>query len=164
MWVSAFSLGIILLALLFVAQRQSEPPHREALSTAWKQLQGLLIRLPLALLAAGFIAELLPQQKVIELVGAGSGFNGILVASLLGSILPGGPMVSFPLAIVLFDAGAGSAQMVALLTAWSVLAVHRILAFELSMIGLPFVARRLVVSLPLPIIAGLIAQWITSLD
>ncbi len=160
MLVSTSVLYLILMALLVWAQRQVIPPHREALSVAWNQLRALMIRLPLALVAAGFIAQLLPQEKVVEWLGADSGMGGIVIAGLLGSILPGGPMVSFPLAVALFEAGAGDPQMVALLTGWSVLAIHRILAFELSMIGASFVVRRLVVSLPLPIIAGLIAQWI----
>ena len=161
MLVSTLALGIILLGLMLWAHRQPKPPHQAARAAAWGQLQALLIRLPLALLAAGFIAALLPQEYIIQWLGANSGFSGILIASLLGSVLPGGPMVSFPLAVVLFDAGAGPPQMVALLTAWSVLAVHRILAFELSLIGGSFVIRRTLVSLPLPLMAGFIAQWMT---
>ena len=160
MLVSTLLLCSILAALLVWAQRQAVPPHREAVSAAWNQLRELMIRLPLALIAAGFIAQLLPQEQVIEWLGGDSGISGIIIAGLLGSILPGGPMVSFPLAVALFEAGAGDPQMVALLTGWSVLAIHRILAFELSMIGTSFVVRRLVVSLPLPVIAGLIAQWL----
>ena len=74
MLVSTLALGIILLGLMLWAHRQPKPPHQAARAAAWGQLQALLIRLPLALLAAGFIAALLPQEYIIQWLGANSGF------------------------------------------------------------------------------------------
>jgi hypothetical protein len=67
-------------------------------------------------------------------------------------------MVAFPLAVVLFEAGVGYPQMIALITAWSVLAIHRVMVFELPLMGGGFVWRRLLISLPLPILAGVMAS------
>jgi len=39
---------------------------------------------------------------------------------LIGGMIPGGPMISFPLVVVLDEAGAGLVQLITLLTAWSV--------------------------------------------
>ncbi|MBV1905317.1 MAG: permease [Pseudomonadales bacterium] len=160
MLVSITVLLVILCGMFLWARAQEQPPHRQAIEQAWLQLQALALRLPLALIAAGFIAQLLPHEQVIAYLGADSGVKGVLIASVLGAFLPGGPMVAFPLAIVLFEAGTGSAQMVALLTSWSVLALHRIMSFELPLMGNSFVVRRILPSLPLPVIAGLIALWV----
>lgn len=117
----------------------------------------LVLRLPVALVAAAFIGRLIPQSLVAGSIGAETGFQGILLASLIGCFLPGGPTVTFPLALVFWHAGAGAAQMVALLTAWSVFAFHRLLAFELPIMGWRFTAIRLLSSWFLPVLAGSIA-------
>jgi len=148
----------VLVALALLAGRQPDVGHRWAIARAWEQLRPLLLRLPVALLAASFLAELIPRQWFADLLGDASGMPGVVGATLLGGLLPGGPMVSFPLALVLFRAGVGTPQMVALLTAWSVLALHRVLAFELPTLGWGFVWRRLLVSLLLAPLAGGLAM------
>lgn len=157
MIVAYLLLGGLLLALALSAHRQPGSSHRTVLRLAWSQLAPLLLRLPVALVAASLLAELLPVHWFAAVLGQGSGLAGVLAASVLGAILPGGPMVSFPLALVLFRAGVGTPQMVALLTAWSVLAVHRVLVFELPMMGWEFVWRRWLVSLALAPLAGALA-------
>ena len=47
--------------------------------------------------------------------------------------------------------------MVALLTAWSVFAFHRLMAFELPIMGWRFTAIRLIASAALPAFAGITA-------
>lgn len=157
MIVAYLLLGGLLLALALATRRQPDGSHRVVVRRAWSQLAPLLLRLPAALVAASLLAELLPVHWFAAVLGQGSGLGGVLAASVLGAILPGGPMVSFPLALVLFRAGVGTPQMVALLTAWSVLAVHRVLVFELPMMGWEFVWRRWLVSLALAPLAGALA-------
>ncbi|MFC3229217.1 hypothetical protein ACFOGJ_18365 [Marinibaculum pumilum] len=136
--------------------------HRPALATGWSMLKPLMLRLPLAILAASFLSQLLPKAVVAHWLGDSSGFGGILLAAVIGGLFPGGPMVSFPIVVAVYQAGAGSAQTVALLTAWSIYAIHRVMAFELPMLGTRFVLFRLGVSLILPVLAGLCAGLIQS--
>jgi hypothetical protein len=56
------------------------------------------------------------------------------------------------------------APMVALMTAWSVLALHRVLSFELPLMGARFVMLRWIVSLPLPLIAGALAALLLRIS
>jgi len=150
---------VLVLLGLFAALAQRRPgrPHRTALRTGWRQLRPLLLRLPLALLAAAFLITLLPEEAVVAYLGESSGWQGVLLASLFGGLLPGGPAVSFPLVLVLIDEGAGTAQLIALLTAWSVLAFHRVAAHELPTLGARYTLARLLASAPLPIVAGALA-------
>jgi hypothetical protein len=69
--------------------------------------------------------------------------------------VPGGPILSFPIVVVLYKAGAGVPQLIAFLTAWSVFAFHRIMIYEVNLMGWRFTAVRLVSSLVLPPLAGL---------
>lgn len=160
---SAFLTVLALLAVCAaIAQVRPHASHRAAVGEGWRQLRPLITRLPMALLAAAFLAVLIPEQAIASLFGEASGWPGILAASVLGGFLPGGPVVAFPLVVVLLDAGAGTPQLIALITAWSVLAFHRVAAFELPMLGVRATVARLIASLPLPVIAGTAAGGITQ--
>ena len=80
----------------------------------------------------------------------------------MGALIPSGPIISFPVAIALLHLGAGVPQLVAFLTAWSVVALHRLLMWEFPLFGAGFVAKRLTASLVLPPVAALIALLIVS--
>ena len=154
-------LSILALALVFagVAHRDTNIRHGDVMQHAWKQLAPLLVRLPIALIAASFIGELIPQALFGRWLGDASGVPGILMSSLLGGIMPGGPIVTFPLILVLERAGVGVPQLIALLTSWSCFALHRVLSYELPTLGWPFVWRRWAVTLILAPLAGLLTLW-----
>lgn len=149
--------GAVLAALVGYAQARRPRAHAIATIRARDQMRALAPRLPFALVAAECIGRLLPQAYVAALLGEQSGVAGILLAAAGGALLPGGPMVAFPLAIALLRAGAGQAALVALVTAWSLLAINRTLLFELPLMGSRFTLTRLGVSLPLTVAAGLMA-------
>lgn len=131
--------------------------HRQARTTARGYLANIAPRLPFALVAAECLGRLLPPEVVSTWIGTGTGLTGVLIASAVGAALPGGPMLAFPLAIALLRAGAGPEALVALITAWSLIAVNRTLLFELPLLGHRFSAWRLALSIPLPIITGALA-------
>jgi hypothetical protein len=56
--------------------------------------------------------------------------------------------------VVLFKAGASVPALISFLTAWSVFAVHRILAYEIPLMGIRFVVIRLMACALLPPLAG----------
>lgn len=117
----------------------------------------LAIRLPFSLIAASCLAELIPDRVIVAMLGPDTGLKGILLASLFGGLLPGGPIVSFPIAIMLAREGAGGAQVIALITGWSVYAFHRVIAYEVPIMGLRFVALRMIASSFVPVAAGVLA-------
>lgn len=134
---------------------------RRGVAFAFEQLILLLPRIFLAIIAASFLAVIIPQDMIGPYMGRESGVSGIFFATLAGAMVPGGPMVAYPLAVVFFGAGAGTPQIVAFLSAWSIFALHRILLFEMNLVGWRFTALRLISSLPIPILAGLIASRLT---
>jgi uncharacterized membrane protein YraQ (UPF0718 family) len=112
---------------------------------------------PMALLAAGFLSPLVPGDLVARWLGDSAGMTGIMIAMLAGWCLPVPPVIFFPIIAVLLKAGAGLPQMTALIAAWNVFALHRTLPMELPLMGRYFVTLRLLSSLALPPLAGLIA-------
>jgi uncharacterized membrane protein YraQ (UPF0718 family) len=151
-------LWVIALVVLALCARRGMPQARRAVAETnrgfWRILPMFCVALPMA----AFLSELVPADIATAWLGDDSGLNGIMIASLAGGIMPGGPFVTFPLVITFSKAGAGVAQMTALLTAWSVYALHRILTWEYPVLGWRFVAMRLASSFFLPVLAGLIMQ------
>lgn len=135
----------------------------ELKAAVWRSL-AILPRLTVAVLTAGFAAKLLHAAPIARYIGPDSGFAGVVISAGVGAIIPGGPVISFPLVVVLSHAGAGTVQIVTFLTAWSVFAVHRVLTYEIPMLGHRFTAIRFVASVPLPFIAaGLTEFYLTQL-
>ena len=118
----------------------------------------VLPRLLAAFGIAGFIEVLMPREAVTKWIGEKSGFKGILVASLGGALTPGGPIASFPLISALYRLGADFGPLVAYLTAWVLIALQRILIWEIPLMGVKFALLRLCASFTLPILAGLTAR------
>lgn len=148
LWALAIALGI----LVFIKRGRAEAvlAARKALERSVR----VLPRLAVAVLTAGFVARLIPSDVVVEHIGPGSGLTGTLIAMLVGGFIPAGPIISFPLVVVLSHAGAGTVQLITLLTAWSVFAIHRVIIYEIPLMGPRFSMIRLVSSLPLPLIAA----------
>ncbi len=116
---------------------------------------GLLI--VVSFLAAGLVDVLIPRDWIRAGVGPDSGLRGVLIGTLAGAATPAGPFVSMPLAAVLLRSGAAVGPVAAFVTGWSLLALHRLVAWELPMLGWRFALLRWGVSLLLPIAAGLAA-------
>jgi len=144
-------------ALALYAHFRRSSVHKDVLKIAWEQFKLLAIRLPLALLAAGALTRILPQDFIAAKLGGASGFEGVLLGSVFGAILPGGPIVTFPIVVLFMKSGATAAPLVALVTSWSVLALHRVLIYEMPLMGPRFVGIRVASSIVLPPIAGVLA-------
>lgn len=114
-------------------------------------------------LVGAFIALLLPREMVNRWVGAESGFTGLLIATVAGAILPGGPFTIFPIAATLAALGADMGAIVALIVSWSLLGYSRALIWELPFFGIDFVGWRVLLALPLPFVAGYFARPIARL-
>jgi len=105
-----------------------------------------------------FVTLLLPRETIAKWVGAESGIGGILVATLAGAILPGGPFTIYPVAAAFLVAGADAGAACAFVISWTLIGYTRAIVWELPFFGLDFVAWRILFSLPLPILAGLAAR------
>jgi uncharacterized membrane protein YraQ (UPF0718 family) len=156
-------IGLALAALLLTLRRGGLPAGRRALRDTGESIARVLPILLVAIPMAALLAQLIPPDLAAAWLGPESGLTGVLVAAAIGGFIPGGPFVSFPLVLTFIKAGAGAAQMVALITAWAILGVHRVLTWELPVLGPRFVAIRLISGAALPVLAGLVAQALLPL-
>jgi uncharacterized membrane protein YraQ (UPF0718 family) len=114
-------------------------------------------------LAAGFAQVLIPREWIQSALGRDSGLRGIVLASAAGVATPAGPFVSLPIAATLLRGGAGPEAVIAYLTAWSLLALHRLVAWEVPILGARFALVRYAICVALPILAGLLARGLGRL-
>ena len=114
-----------------------------------------------ACIIAALVAALLPCDKVARWVGAESGFLGLVIGTLAGVILPGGPITIFPIASAFVAVGADVGVAIAFITSWTLLGYSRALVWELPIFGIDFVIWRSIVAIPLPLVAGLLARLLT---
>ena len=101
-------------------------------------------------LIGAFVTLLLPRETIARWVGAESGIAGILLATLAGAIMPGGPFTIYPVAGALLAAGADAGAACAFVISWTLIGYTRAIVWELPFFGLDFVTWRIIFSLPLP--------------
>jgi uncharacterized membrane protein YraQ (UPF0718 family) len=155
-------LALVAMVALAVCLRRGMGTARRAVADTGSSLVKILPVFAVALPMAALLAELIPAEAAVTWIGPESGLSGIAIASVAGGLMPGGPFVTFPLVLAFAKAGAGVPQMTALLTGWSIFALHRILTWEYPVLGWRFVAIRLLAAAPLPILAGLLAEAVVA--
>jgi uncharacterized membrane protein YraQ (UPF0718 family) len=157
-WSTGFLALLVVAAMVTVYVRDGGEKFLEILiSDAWLFIN-MLPNLLAGCLVGAFIALLLPREMVNRWVGAESGFTGLLIATVAGAILPGGPFTIYPIAATLAVMGADVGAICALIVSWSLLGYSRALIWELPFFGVDFVGWRVLLAVPLPFIAGLLAR------
>lgn len=156
----ALTVFVLAGGLALFAQLKKPEIHRPALSSAMQMFKQVMLRMPPMLFALGMLAKLLPEGFIAAQLGANAGLQGIFLGTLFGALLPGGPIVTFPVIVILMEDGAAGGPLIALLTAWSLVGLHRVMSFEFPLMGARFVAIRLIASSLLPALAGLLAAAI----
>ena len=131
---------------------------RSGLSGGWRLLLRFSLIIAISFLAAGFAEVLVPTEWVREFLGRDAGLRGLVIATGAGMITPAGPFVSMPIAAVMIRSGAGSGPVVAFLASWALLAIHRLVAWEVPILGWRFALMRFAACLVLPVLAGLLTR------
>jgi uncharacterized membrane protein YraQ (UPF0718 family) len=118
----------------------------------------ILPRVLAGCLLGGFIAEILPHDKISRALGPSSGLKGLLIGTAFGAILPGGPFTAYPVAAALLTVGADFGAAIAMVVSWTLIGYGRAVAWELPILGPDFTLWRIAISLPIPILAGALGR------
>lgn len=148
-------LVLIAFVLTIIAWRQDTEKLKLGVQIGWSTLKRTLPLLLLAFLIVGFVNALEPQSLVRAWIGPNSGLRGVLIGTLAGMLLPGGPYVVFPLIGALYQSGAGLGPTLAMITSWATLALLTV-SFELPFMGWRFSIIRLGLGLLVPLLVGVI--------
>lgn len=103
-----YLLAVAFLGLSFMKDRNKT---KKALMKAWKSFENILPQFLSILIIIGIMLAVLSPEAISKLIGRQSGWIGIIVAALIGSItlIPG--FIAFPLAAALYNSGAGIVQI-----------------------------------------------------
>ncbi|MCH8887935.1 MAG: permease [SAR324 cluster bacterium] len=153
-------MGALALLATVAAYYKSPSLAGEGFRFAWRMSLAILPALAIGMVLGGMVQVLLPRELLAAYAGEDSGLTGLIIATLAGAVTPGGPFVAFPLVASLWKAGTGVGPLIAYLSAWSLLGLHRILIYELPILGPRFVLVRVITIGLVPILAGFIAGWL----
>jgi len=157
MLIPTLIMGIIAFILLLLAYYRGQGQHIAGIRIALNIMVEIIPLLILSFIVAGMAEVLIPKEIISKWIGEGSGIRGILIGTVAGSLTPGGPYVSLPVATGLLRSGASVGTIVAFLTGWSLWAVSR-LPMEVGILGWRFTLIRIASTFFFPPIAGFIAQ------
>ncbi|MBU4293998.1 MAG: permease [Actinobacteria bacterium] len=104
---------LIAIVLLIVSFVKSKEKTKKALLKAWNSLKNILPMLLGIILLVGLMLSILDANLISKIIGNESGFYGVMLASVVGSItlIPG--FIAFPTAVLLLNGGAGYIQIAA---------------------------------------------------
>ncbi|MGH0036245.1 MAG: hypothetical protein ACQGVK_14560 [Myxococcota bacterium] len=151
---------VLLVGLAVLAwQKGGSDLVSEGLASGLRLLVRYGLVIGVSFLAAGLAEKLMPTEGIRRWLGEEAGARGIVLASFAGALTPAGPFVSMPLAAVMLRAGAAHSAIAAFVVSWSLLAIHRFVAWEVPILGLRFAATRYAVCVVVPIVVGLALRW-----
>ena len=134
MLIATVIMGLLAIILVSIGYYRGGGEHVLGLKSAMNMTVQILPLVIFAFIVAGMIQILVPHEFLSKWVGKESGIRGILIGTVAGSLTPGGPYVSLPIAAGLLRSGASIGTMVAFLTGWSLWAVAR-LPIEVGIMG-----------------------------
>lgn len=144
---------VILLAIAFWRGRDLPVA---GLLTAGRALWRNLLLLLLGFVIAGLVQVLVPKELISSWLGAQAGVKGVLIACVVGGLMPGSPYAVFPLVAAFYKGGAGLGSVVGFISAWSLWSVSR-LPLEVALIGPKPALVRYAITFIVPPLAGLLA-------
>jgi uncharacterized membrane protein YraQ (UPF0718 family) len=105
------ALYLIAIGFLIFSFARDKKKTKMALMKAWKAFENLLPMLLGIIIIVGIIIAILNPQLIAKLIGKNSGFLGVLILAVIGSValIPG--FIAFPTAALLLNGGAGYMQI-----------------------------------------------------
>jgi len=158
-WSTASIAVLAIAAAAFVYARDGQAHFLTIFNEDLWLLADVLPKVVAGCLIAVFLTILMPREMAARWVGAESGFTGLVIAAGLGAIMPGGPFTIYPIAGGFMAMGADGGAVVTFLTSWTLLGFTRAVVWEMAFFGAHFVLWRIVLSLLLPFVAGLLARY-----
>ncbi|MDF2614469.1 MAG: hypothetical protein K0S71_2255 [Clostridia bacterium] len=104
---------LLSITALIVSFFKSKEKTMLALKKAWKSFENIMPQFLAIIFIIGIMLSILTPDQISQFLGSESGWIGVIIAAVIGSItlIPG--FVAFPLAAALLKSGAGYMQIAA---------------------------------------------------
>ena len=121
---------------------------------------GILPRVLAGCLLGAFIAEILPHEKVSRSLGPKSGLKGLADRHRVRRDPARRPVHRLSGGGALLTVGADFGATIAMVVSWTLIGYGRAVAWELPILGTDFTLWRIVISLPIPVLAGALGRFV----
>lgn len=104
-------LYIVTALLLIFSFYKDKKKTKMALKKAWKAFENILPEFLVVILLVGVLLAILNPDVISKIIGADSGWFGVILAAMVGAVtlIPG--FIAFPTAALLLQGGAGYMQI-----------------------------------------------------
>jgi len=138
-------------AIIFIASNIllifiSPTVGRKSIELTRKNTVEMLSVIPPIFILLGLLDVWVKKETMIKLMGEKSGFIGMLISFLMGSVAAGPLYAAFPVAGILLKKGSKLSNVLIFIGAWSTTKIP-LLLFEASSLGLKFMITRFLVNL-----------------
>jgi len=151
---SFFLLSLFILILIFIFNYDLGLKSFISSKSSFMQMISVL---PPIMILLGLIDVWVPREALMKYMGKNSGFTGVLIAILIGSVAAGPMYAAFPFTAMLLKKGVKFSNIIIFMNAWCVTKVSTLL-FEISAIGYTFTLARLIIDVPGVIIMGYLVE------
>ncbi|MDF2951565.1 MAG: putative permease [Anaerocolumna sp.] len=105
-----YGITIVLLILSFYKDKKKT---KMSLKKAWKSFENILPEFMVVILIVGLLLAILNPETISKVIGAESGWLGVILSAVIGAITLIPAFVAFPTAALLLNNGAGYTQIAA---------------------------------------------------
>jgi len=124
---------------------------------AFSSFKQMVSVVPPIMLMLGLMDVWVPRETMMKYMGDNSGFTGIFLAILIGSVAAGPMYAAFPFTTVLLRKGVKFSNIIIFMNAWCVTKISTLI-FELTALGFEFTFARFLINLPGVIIMGYLVE------
>jgi uncharacterized membrane protein YraQ (UPF0718 family) len=121
----------------------------------WEFLKEMILALPIMFVLVGLFDVWVSKEKVQKHIGETSGLKGIVLIMMLAFLQAGPLYAAFPVAYILWKKGTSARNIFIYLSSASIAKIP-MLAFEIGFLGIKFSLLRVIISIPVFIILGII--------
>ncbi len=121
----------------------------------WGFIKEMIIALPVMFILVGLFDVWVSKEKVQKHIGEASGIRGIMLIMLLAFLQAGPLYAAFPVVYILWKKGTSSRNIFIYLSSASIAKIP-MLAFEIGFLGIKFSILRIIISIPIFIILGIL--------
>ncbi|QUH28775.1 permease [Vallitalea guaymasensis] len=114
---SSYIMYLVAVTLLIISYYKDKKKTKKALKKAWKSFNNILPQFLGVILFVGILLSIFDAEFISKIIGARSGWIGVIASAVVGAItlIPG--FVAFPTAAMLLESGAGYMQIGAFISA-----------------------------------------------
>ena len=148
-------LYLIAIVLLLISYTRDKKKTTSALRKAWKSFENLLPQFLVILLIIGLLLAVVSPEKINLILGQKTGWVGMAMAALIGSVtlIPG--FVAFPLTAALYENGGGLMQLAVFVSTLMGVGIIT-LPMEIETFGLGVSLARNILNLALAFVVALL--------